>query len=314
MSSRILVLGGAHLDRRGQIQGRTVTAASNPGTFREDVGGGAFNLARNLALLGHQVELVSPRGGDDAGEKVTAAARAAGIKDRPFVFLDRATPSYTAILEQDGNLVIALADMDLYRLFTPRRLKTRSLRNAIEAADFIVCDANLPDETLTALAATALEKAVPLAAIAISPAKVGRFRDSLPNLTYLFMNAAEAKALVEHDTVHVHDLPQKLRALGLKGGIITQGSDEIAAFSSEQTFTMTPPGSIDIVDVTGAGDALAAGVLDAVLAGAPLPQALHNGIAASRITLSSPHAVAPEFNREQLRREAEYVATVVSIS
>lgn len=53
------------------------------------------------------------------GEAVAEAARQAGVEDTPFTFLDRRTPSYTAILERDGNLVIALADMDLYKLFTP---------------------------------------------------------------------------------------------------------------------------------------------------------------------------------------------------
>ena len=50
------------------------------------------------------------------------------MEDTPFVFLDRATPSYTAIIERDGNLVIALDDMDLYRLFSPRRLQQRAMR------------------------------------------------------------------------------------------------------------------------------------------------------------------------------------------
>jgi len=314
MSSRILVLGGAHLDRRGQISGDTTPGASNPGSWREDVGGGAFNVARNFAFLGHTVELVSPRGGDAAGEKVTAAALAAGIEDRPFVFLDRATPSYTAILERDGNLVIALADMDLYCLFTPRRLRIRALRDAIARADLIVCDANLPAETLTAVAAAARIREVPLAGIAISPAKVVRYRESLPDLTYLFMNAAEATALAGTSATHAGEWSHLLRAHGLKGGVVTNGGGEVAAFCADLAFTVKPPDTIDIADVTGAGDALAAGTLDALLEGRSLTGALPFGIAASRITLASPHAVAPELDRDLLRRSAALVAPAETIS
>ncbi|RUZ38845.1 carbohydrate kinase, partial [Mesorhizobium sp. M7A.F.Ca.US.003.02.1.1] len=39
-SAKILAVGGAHIDRRGQVSGAYVPAASNPGTMREDVGGG----------------------------------------------------------------------------------------------------------------------------------------------------------------------------------------------------------------------------------------------------------------------------------
>ena len=153
------------------IEAETTPGASNPGHWMEEAGGGGFNAARNLSRLGFEVRIISPRGGDVTGEAVAAAARQAGVEDTPFVFLDRRTPSYTAILERDGNLVIALADMDLYKLFTPRRLRVRSVREAIRSTDIILCDANLPEDTLTAIGLAARVCGKMLAAIAISPAK-----------------------------------------------------------------------------------------------------------------------------------------------
>ncbi|TIR65476.1 MAG: carbohydrate kinase, partial [Mesorhizobium sp.] len=47
-SPNILALGGAHIDRRGQVSGPYVPAASNPGIMREDVGGGVFNALRSI--------------------------------------------------------------------------------------------------------------------------------------------------------------------------------------------------------------------------------------------------------------------------
>ena len=159
----ILILGGAHIDRRGRISGDTAPGASNPGTWKQEAGGGAFNAGRALSRLGHRVTLISPRGGDAEGDAVSAAAEAAGVIDRPFTFLDRRTPSYTAILERDGNLVIALADMELYRLFSPRRLTIRAVRDDVDAADVILTDANLPAETLAALGHMAAEHNKPSA-------------------------------------------------------------------------------------------------------------------------------------------------------
>ena len=162
MSKKILVLGGAHVDRRGRISGATADGASNPGSWFEEAGGGGFNAARNLARLGFDVTMISPRGGDPTGEMVSEAADLAGVNDRPFIFLDRKTPSYTAIIERDGNLVIALADMDLYRMFVPRRLSIRSVRDAFSATDMILFDVNLPGDTLCSITqrATSLGKPV----------------------------------------------------------------------------------------------------------------------------------------------------------
>ena len=309
MSKRILVLGGAHLDRRGRIFGDTSMGASNPGGWVEEIGGGAFNVARTLARLGHHVTMVSPRGGDATAEAVARAAEAAGVVDRPFVFLDRATPSYTAILERDGNLVIALADMDLYRFFGPRRLRVRALREEITNADMIVCDANLPADTLTALAAQAKQAGLPVAGIAISPAKVVRYRDALPDLAWLFMNAAEAAALSGKRVGAIEEWPGILREGELQAAVVTNGGLPLAAYVEGETCTLAPPPLAEVADVTGAGDALAAGTLDALLRGLPLKNALTRGIAASRLTLRSPHAVAPDLSLEILEQEAALVGT-----
>ena len=300
MTAKILVLGGAHIDRRGRIEGETAAGASNPGSWFEEPGGGGFNAARNLARLGFAVRLISPRGGDATGEAVAAAALNAGVEDCPFVFLDRKTPSYTAILERDGNLVIALADMDLYRLFTPRRLQVRAVREAIEDADLVLCDGNLPEETLTALARLVAGLGKPLAAIAISPAKVVRLKNALPDIDYLFMNEAEAAALTGIRPDNAGEWPDLLRRLGLKGGAITRGGREIIAFSGNQAASLVPPAVDTIADVTGAGDSFASGMLSAVLRGLPLTQAMRHGAAAAAITLQSPFATADDLSEDRL--------------
>lgn len=296
MGKGILVLGGAHIDRRGRIDGATVPGASNPGRFFEEAGGGGFNAARNLARLGHRVAMIAPRGGDALGATVAEAARAAGVDDRPVTWLDRATPSYTAILERDGNLVIALADMALYALFTPRRLQVRAVREAIAAADALVCDANLPAETIAALAQAAEARGIPLAGIAISPAKVTRYRAALPQLSVLFLNAAEAEAIAGTRAARPEDWPVLLRAAGLARAVVTAGSGPVIGFAGDTVFRLRPPPVETIADVTGAGDSFAAGCYAALIDGLPLGEAMRHGAAAAAITLASPFATAPELS------------------
>lgn len=296
----VLVLGGAHIDRRGRISGATMPGASNPGSWFEEPGGGGFNAACNLARLGRAVKLISPRGGDNEGEIVARAAAAAGIDDRPFVFLDRRTPSYTAIIESDGNLVIALADMELYSLFSPRRLMVRAVRDAITASSLVLTDANLPEETLTRLAAMAREQGTPLAGIAISPAKVVRFRHALPALSFLFMNEAEAEALTGARPDDPKEWPWLLRQAGLAGGVVTRGRNPAIAFDATVTAVLAPPRIGTLGDVTGAGDALAAGFLAAFLSGARFATCLKTGVAAAGIAVRSPFAVADDMTPERL--------------
>lgn len=301
MTKRILVIGGAHIDRRGRIDGATVPGASNPGHWFEEAGGGGFNGARNLSRLGHQVTMIAPRGGDALGATVAEAARAAGVEDRPVTWLDRATPSYTAILEKDGNLVIALADMALYALFSPRRLEVRALREAIAASDALVCDANLPAETITALARKAEAQGIPLAGIAISPAKVVRYAGALPHLHILFLNSAEAEAVAGARAERPEDWPALLQARGLRRAVVTAGSGPVMAFEPGRVLRLQPPPVPAIADVTGAGDSFAAGCFSALIGGKPLAEALRQGAAAAAITLASPLATAPELCESLLR-------------
>jgi pseudouridine kinase len=298
--SKVSIFGGAHIDRRGRICGATAPGASNPGSWFEEAGGGGFNAARNLARLGLEVRMISPRGGDAAGDTVAEAAAAAGVIDNPFVFLDRKTPSYTAILENDGNLVIALADMDLYRLFSPRRLQQRAMREVVSSSDLIVTDANLPEETLASLIERAAQQSKPIAAIAISPAKVVRLANNLAGLSFLFMNEAEARALTRSDVTEAAEWPALLRAAGLSGGVITRGGRPALAFRQGQAVAVTPPALDALGDVTGAGDALAAGFLAAFLSGEPLDVCLRSGVAAAGITVRSPLAVSEKMSREML--------------
>ncbi len=67
------------------------------------------------------------------------------------------------------------------------------MRDAFAATDLILSDANLPEETLAAIVDRAqLRCGKPLAAIAISPAKVVRLKPCLAGIDYLFLNEAEA--------------------------------------------------------------------------------------------------------------------------
>ncbi|TPJ66518.1 carbohydrate kinase family protein [Mesorhizobium sp. B2-7-1] len=290
-SPTILALGGAHIDRRGQVSGTYVPAASNPGMMREDVGGVVFNALRSVVKRGVSASLISVRGGDAAADTVASAIDNAGIADLSVVFLDRTTPSYTALIDAEGELIVGLADMALYDLAFPKQIRRAKVREAVGAADAILCDANLPTAALERLVALAGDQ--PIFAIAVSPAKVVRLTPLLDHLSVLFMNRREAAALVGGE-LSGEALVDALRRISLNAGVVTAGGAPVLGFDGIGIFEIAPPAPRKIADVTGAGDALTGATVAALLRGLPLRAALREGVAAAMLAIESPQAV-PSF-------------------
>lgn len=284
----LFVCGAAHIDRRARSFEPLRSGASNPGTLREEVGGGALNAARNAKRHGADVSLMSVRGGDMIGDLVGSSLDRWSIHDLSAVFLDRSTPSYTALLDHQGELVSAVADMALYDLAFAKQLRRRKIRDAIDAADAVLCDANMPTDALERLVQSAGER--PVFAIAVSPGRVRRLEPVLPALSCLFMNRLETLALSG-----MSSLPQAIVALrnsGLRRGVITAGEADTIMFDDSGCYSLRPPRSDAIVDVTGAGDALAGAATAALISDCAFPEAVRRGIAASTLTIAAESCVA----------------------
>lgn len=289
-SPKILAIGAAHIDRRGRVSGSYAPAASNPGTMREDVGGNAFNALCCAVRRGASGSLLSVRGGDALADRVSLAIATAGIADLSAVFLDRTTPSHTMLIDRDGAPIAGLSDMGLYDLALPKQIRRAKVREAITAADTILCDANLPSAALERLVVLAAGK--PIFAIAVSPDKAVRLTPVLDSLALAVMDRREAIVLAGADAGD-QDLVGGLRRAGLKSGVVTTGGDSVLGFDETGAFSLLPP-TRKIVDVTGASDALAGATVTALLNGRTLRAALREGVAAAMLAIESAE-LAPAF-------------------
>lgn len=300
----ILAVGGAHVDRRGVVSGSYRPGASNPGTMREEVGGGAFNALRNACLAGARGAMLSVRGGDAAGRMVERAIAEAGISDLSATFLDRSTPSYTAILEDSGELVCGFADMALYDLAFDKQLRRHPFRDSIGSVDAVLADANLPLSALGRLAGAIGD--VPLFAIGVSPAKVVRLKPILGSLSILFLNRNEARALTGLAPGSPDDaIGPALAGTGLARAVVTAGGADLILLEQGRLATLTPPRTSNVRDVTGAGDSLAGVTMARVLQGLDFHQAVRHGIAAASLTIESEAVVAQFGEAELLARLAD---------
>ncbi|HLO94457.1 MAG TPA: PfkB family carbohydrate kinase, partial [Burkholderiaceae bacterium] len=109
---QLLCIGAANRDRKLRTQGPARLASSNPASQTESAGGVARNIAENLARLGLPVQLLTAVGQDPAGQALLAEATALGIRTQGSLQLAEVpTGSYTAVLDEQGELIIGLAQM-----------------------------------------------------------------------------------------------------------------------------------------------------------------------------------------------------------
>jgi sugar/nucleoside kinase (ribokinase family) len=93
-----------------------------------------------------------------------------------------------------------------------------------------------------------------------------------------------------------------LVAIGIRGTVLKLGAAGAAAWAGGQLYR-APALALVPVDTTGAGDAFDAGLIDALLDGAPLPQMLQRACVAGSLSTRQAGALAALPGREELNEQ-----------
>ena len=289
-----MFFSGIHMDMLGALEAPALIGSSNPGAFTSMPGGASLNTASVASQLGLDCSVIGLVG-DDAGGIVLAQA----LNDRRITNLltvkkDRTTGSYTSIIEPDGNLHIALADLGLNEEMSAKWLLSAHAQ-AMGQCDLWFLNANLSTQTLKILSNRNLNiRPKILAAASISPSKAQKLAPSLANLDILFTNIAEASAMLNVVDGKPYDGAQlsagnciaRLQELGIERGSLSQGKDVLWVWDEAGTHKFVPPKLEKIADVTGAGDALAGAFLSGLAQGITLSERAPLAIAAAQMTVS----------------------------
>ena len=81
---------------------------------------------------------------------------------------------------------------------------------------------------------------------------------------------------------------------------MTGGGSDLVAFDADDAFAITPPRPSSIVDVTGAGDAIAGVAVARLAQGASFVEAVRAGMAAARLAIEA-EASVPQLDAEALQ-------------
>jgi pseudouridine kinase len=299
----VVVVGGANLDIVAHTDCPLVAADSNPGHVHCVPGGVGRNVAHNLALLGQPTALVSVMGDDAFGQVVLDATAAAGVDTRHCVQVPGArTATYLSLHGVDGDMAVAINDMAILERLDASVLAP--LWPTLQAARCLVLDCNLHDDALAFLLDGRLQ--APVLVDAVSAAKCPRLTPWLARIHTLKVNRLEAAALTGLCVQTTADAWAAVRALhqcGVAQVILSQGRDGVVWSTQRGDRGHCPARAVPVVNTSGAGDALLAGLVQGQLQAWPLAQAVPWAMACAEITLQSLQANAPELSLAAVERQ-----------
>jgi pseudouridine kinase len=298
----LLVIGAASMDTKGRASQAIQAGTSTPGAIRVSVGGVGRNIAENLARLGERAVLLTAVGDDGSGQRILNQAAECGIDVR-HVLVDASyrTAAYLAVLDQAGNPVISVDDMAINRrLITPQFIDRR--RGLFRDAQMVILDANLTPATLATIFRLAHKYKVPVCADPTTATLARRLEPYLADLTLVVPNAAEAEVLCGVqviDRASALIAAQMLVTMGVQIAIVTLGSTGLVYATSRESGHV-PAIECEIVDLTGAGDALTAAVIFGLLNDFDVDEAVRLGASAAALTLGCRETVCPSLSLERL--------------
>lgn len=289
-----VVVGGVNMDIGGTSFDTLRQADSNPGRIHMSLGGVGRNIAHNMRLLGLQVRLLTAYGDDVHGRRIAASCAELGIDaSHALCVPELPTSTYLYISRPDGDMALALSDMEVCSRITPEYLKTNL--SMLQNARVVVADANLPAESLVWLAENCT---APLYCDPVSVTKAEKLRPILHKIHTLKPNRQEAELLSgitircrEDSVLAAKALLQK----GVRRVFLSMGADGVCA-ADETGVICLPNLPSNMVSTTGCGDAFMAALVWAGMEELDLTQTATAGLAAGAIAMETESTINPAFS------------------
>jgi pseudouridine kinase len=290
-------------DAKGQPHQTLTPGKSVPGGIHFAIGGVGRNIAENLARLGVDTVLLSAVGDDPIGQILLQATARSGVDTTHVVTsTHHRTGGYIAILDQEGVPAYAIDDMAVIQEVTPGLVYRH--RRLVRDADMVVLDANLSPRTIDSVIRLAIKYECPICVDPTAAVLAPRFLPYLSDILLMTPNASEAEALTGLDLAEtdVHTLAAALTGKGVEIAIVTLAELGLFYVTSDESGRV-PALRRDVVDLTGAGAAVTAGVIFGLLNGFEVGEAMRLGISAAALTIQCPESVFPDLSLDRLYDE-----------
>lgn len=306
-----MINGAAEVVCAGVMVADVLVQGADESVFKRDItrvpairittGGDALNQAINLSAMGVNVEVLGKVGVDSVGEILLDQARRQGVEvGRMARTADLPTSITVVLIAEDGkrcfigsgkgtNSSLCLEDFDLSALQGARILSLGSLYGSISLDG--------------AVAASVLKAAKQNGCVTVVDMMHGdRFPYSnaklaLPYVDYFLPNEEEARLLT--GCTQPDDMAEKLLSAGVGCVVIKQGAKGCLLKNKELRMQI-PAFPANVVDTTGAGDAMVAGFITGLLDGCTMEQSVQRGCAAGSIATEHLGATGALVSKEQV--------------
>lgn len=302
----IVCIGAANVDRKFYVKDDLKHGTSNPIRSSDSVGGVARNVAENLGRLNQNVTLITAAGVDSEWDMIKSLTS-------PFINLDfvhqvgnLSTGSYTALINDAGDMEYGFADMDVYDELTPDVLIKNSY--ILKRAKCIVVDLNIPKESIEFLQSYSEKHDIKLAVIPVSGPKMKNLPRRLEGVDWMIVNRDESESFFNIEVSTEEDLKRAAslwNSAGVRNVIITNGSNSIVYSGGQKTRVYPVEQSTNVIDVTGAGDSFSAAIIYGWLKGKPVDEIAELGMINSTKTIETNYTVRHDLSEQELLNNLE---------
>jgi ribokinase len=289
---RVVVVGSVNIDLVVQVErlprpGETVTR----GTFTRGFGGKGANQAAGAARLGAETALVAMVGNEDFGSEALEDLRSFGVDVSRAGTSERPTGVAQIMVDQAGENLIAVASGANTDLTGDR--VDRALADLAPRGTVILAGLEVPDEAVRAAALHASEYGCPFI---LNPAPARELTADVIGWTDV-MTPNEIEAVAQGSV-------DRLLQQGARAVVVSRGAQGADLFRIGKPSKTQPAFRVDVVDTTGAGDALNAGLAWALSEGRPIEEALRLAVAAGALATRAVGARASLATRDEVERLA----------
>jgi len=302
----VCVLGGTNMDIQGFPRNRLILKDSNPGEVKLSLGGVGRNISENMVKLGVDTKLISVVGGDVYGSKILEEARLIGLDMQDSLILkDQSTSTYLSMLDESGDMMVAIAHMDIFEKMTIEFIKSK--KHLIENSRLCVIDTNIPKEVIEYVLTNFKETEFFLDTV--SSTKAQKIKDLIGYFHTIKPNKIEAEMLSGIKIETKDDLRKAAEYFlnqGVKRVFITMG-EEGTYYNDGQNENLIPTPTIKVLNATGAGDAFVAGLAYSYCNDFDIDYTTRFSMTASVLALSHENTINPNMSLENINKKMKEI-------
>lgn len=294
----VVGIGAANVDIHGRSRQAIILRDSNPGSMSSSAGGVTRNVSENLARLGADIKLITALGSDVYAEQIRNSCSAAGIDfSHSMVVEGHPSSTYISILDENGDMYVAMSDMSVLQRMDMEYLKTKS--GIINGAKYITCDAGLPEAVLEGIL-DCYGANIPVFVDPVSCAYAERIKPYVGKVDTLKPNKMETEVISGISITSEKDLERAADILlekGLKHIVISLGSEGCFYMDHKGTKirrALKPLRSME--NATGGGDAFMAAIIYSRLHDMEIHKALDFALATGIAAISCRSTINPEMS------------------